>query len=130
MDQHPDPRESISKKVLDIFIELAGERACRLDGGVLAKEAMDAIADALRQEYGTKKANDIAFHMADWNSDSAFITALHLFPERFTAEEIRAGIGLFLVHAPNHIRAACRLTDTYVWTDFPDSDDRAPADPG
>lgn len=88
---------------------------------------MDAIAAALSEQYGTTKAADIAFHMADWNSDAAFVTALHLFPERFTAAEIEAGISLFLTHAPNHIRAACDLTDTYVWSDFPNPDEERPA---
>jgi hypothetical protein len=49
--------------------------------------------------------------------------ALHLFPERFTPEEIDAGLDLFLCHAPNHIREACRLTGQYVWENFPDDDE-------
>jgi hypothetical protein len=61
-------------------------------------------------------------HLSDWNYDAAFIVALHLFPERFTDEDIEAGVGMFLCHAPNHIRAACLITGQYVWEDFPDSD--------
>jgi hypothetical protein len=49
--------------------------------------------------------------------------ALHLFPEPFTPEEIRAGVGMFLHYAPNHIAEACRLTGTYVWEYFPHDDD-------
>jgi hypothetical protein len=105
-----DPHESVCRKVLDIFARLVGDRAVRLDGSVIATPAMHAITEALAGEHGLEKANDIGFHMADWNSDAAFIVALHLFPERFTPEEINAGLGLFLVHAPNHIREACRLT--------------------
>lgn len=129
MTQHPDPHESVSKKVLDIFTELAGERSRRLDGGGAALATMDTVAAALRHQYGTEKAYEIAFHMCDWNSDSAFITALHLFPERFSAEEISEGIDDFLVHAPYHIRAACGLTDMYDWIDIPDPDEGAPTDP-
>ena len=81
---------------------------------------MVAISTALAPDKGVEKARQIAFHMADWNSDAAFIVALHLFPERFTGAEIKAGIGLFLTHAPNHIRAACGLSETYVWEDFPE----------
>ena len=40
-------------------------------------------------------------------------------------DEIEAGIGMFLIHAPNHIREACRLTNTYVWEDFPYDDEEA-----
>jgi hypothetical protein len=120
-----EPHVSVDRKVLAIFAELVGDRARRLDGSVPATPAMDAIAAALAGEYGPQKAHEIGFHMADWNSDAAFIVALHLFPERFTREEIEAGLGLFLVHAPNHIREACRLTGQYVWESFPDADEGA-----
>lgn len=116
-----DPIESVNVKVLTIFKELVGDRAERLNGSVVADPTINAIADAIAKDHGVEKAHDIAFHMADWNWDTAFITALHLFPERFTQEEIEAGIGLFLVHAPNHIREACRLTGTYVWEPLPES---------
>ena len=109
-----------------IFAELVGERAKRLDGCVIAEPAMSTIASALAEEYG-EKAHDIAFHMADWNSDAAFMVAVHLFPERFTPKEIAAGVGLFLIHAPNHIRAACGLTGQYVWENFPDDNESYPA---
>ena len=90
---------------------------------------MSVLASALAEQYG-EKARDIAFHMCDWNSDAAFVVAAHLFPERFTPEELAAGVGLFLVHAPNHIRAACGLTGTYVWENFPDADEGGPDEPG
>lgn len=118
-----DPHESVRRKVLDIFANLVGERAGRLNGSIMATPAMDAIAGALAGKHGAEKSDAIGFHMADWNSDAAFIVALHLFPERFTPEEIDAGLGLFLVHAPNHIREACRLTGSYVWENFPEDDE-------
>lgn len=108
---------------MTIFTELVGDRAMRLDGSRIAEPAMSVMADALAGDYEPQMAQDIAFHMADWNSDAAFIVAVHLFPERFTAEEIRDGIGRFLVHAPNHIREACRLTGQYVWESFPGDDE-------
>jgi hypothetical protein len=37
---------------------------------------------------------------------------------------------LFLVHAPNHIRAACGLTGQYVWENFPDDSEGAQASGG
>ncbi len=130
MPQNSDSYEAVDQKVLDIFTELVGERSSRLDGRVVAAATMDAITTALASVHGTEKAADIAFHMADWNSDSAFMTALHLFPERFTAAEIKAGIGMFLTHAPNHIRAVCGLTGEYVWENFPDADEGCSGDPG
>ena len=120
-----DPLKSVHKKVKAIFTELVGDRAARLDGSRIAEPAMSIIGQALVDDYEPEMAHDIAFHMADWNSDAAFIVAMHLFPERFTPEEIIAGIGLFLVHAPNHIREACRLTGQYVWENFPNDDERS-----
>jgi uncharacterized protein len=121
-----DPIESVNDKVLAVFGELVGERASRLDGSVLASSAIDAATAALTSDYGEAKAANIALHMADWNWDAAFVVALHLFPERFSPEEIDAGIGLFLWHAPNHIREACRLTNTYVWESFPEENEIIP----
>jgi hypothetical protein len=120
-----DPVDSVTKKVDAIFRELAGDRAHRLDGSAIAFPVRSAIAAAVASEFGSATAEKVALHMSDWNSDAAFIVALHLFPERFTSEEIEAGIGLFLIHAPNHIREACRLTNKYVWVDFPDEDENA-----
>jgi hypothetical protein len=40
-------------------------------------------------------ADEIAFHLTDWSSKAAFLVALHLFPERFTPEEIREGFKHF-----------------------------------
>ena len=112
-----DTIKSVHAKVSAIFVELAGERAKRLDGSSIAEPAMSAISAACAGAYGDK-ANDLGFHMADWNSDAAFIVALHLFPERFTAEEVAAGVDSFLMHAPSHIREACRITGDYQWVDF------------
>ena len=80
------------QKAKAILAEAFAGRADRLDPDRPATTVMDAIQAALTEEFGTDKAADIAFHMADWNSDAAFILALHLFPERFTKAEIEDGI--------------------------------------
>src|SRR5688572_30355050 len=67
-----DPIDTVGEKVAAIFAELVGERAKRLDGSVIAEPAMSVMGGALAEQYG-EKANDIAFHMADWNFDAAFI---------------------------------------------------------
>ena len=118
-----DPQETVCQKVQSIFSEIAGEHSERLNGLMVSARAREAITRALTGSYGLQTAEKVAFHMTDWNSDAAFIVAMHLFPERFSAEEIEAGIGLFLAHAPNHIRAACGLTGSYVWENFPDDDE-------
>ena len=115
-----DPLDSVQEKVLAIFRDVVGDRSDRLSGSQLSEAARTAIRAAFEPELGPQKAGDLALHMADWNWDAAFVVALHLFPERFSAEEVEAGVGLFLTHAPHHIRAACGITETYVWENFPD----------
>jgi hypothetical protein len=111
--------------VAAIFRELAGDRAREVDASVLSVRTHDAIAAALAERYGDDTAAKVGLHMSDWSADAAFVVALHLFPERFTPDEIDAGMGMFLCHAPNHIREACRLTNTYVWENFPYDDEDA-----
>jgi len=96
-------------KAKAILAEAFPERVDRLDPDRHAADTMAAIQSALSNEVDAEKAGDIAFHMADWNSDAAFILALHLFPERFTKEEIEDGVRDFLVHVPNHIAEAAQL---------------------
>ena len=114
--------DQVSQKVQDIFSEIAGLRAERLAGDRVAKDVIARIKAVYSDQFEPTTASTLGMHLSDWNSDAAFIVALHLFPERFTDEEIKTGIGALLGHAANHIRAACRITDTYVWTDFPESD--------
>jgi hypothetical protein len=104
---------STDETVFNLFQELVGERAGRLRG-ISNKETRLVIAEALEKEFPEKTAKDIAFHLADWNSEAAFIVAMHLFPERFTKEQIRSGVGKFIVHAPNHVAAAAKLADQPV----------------
>ena len=106
MEREPD---STDAKIIAIFRELTGDRAQRLVGSRPAMEAMSTLGDALAEDFGDEIGADIAFHLADWNSDAAFIVAVHLFPERFTAKEIRDGVRAFVIHAPNHVAAAAKL---------------------
>jgi hypothetical protein len=101
--------DSVGRKVAALFVELVGVRAGRLDASRAGHEAEAAIAAALACDH-PERASDIAFHLADWGADAAFILALRLFPERFTAEEIREGVQGFLSHVPNHVAAAAHLS--------------------
>jgi len=109
-----EPYDSVREKVAAIFRELAGERAKVVEGSTFPKAITSAIASALLSEDADEKVilhkDEIAFHLTDWSSDAAFLIALHLFPDRFTQAEIRAGIDLFLVHVPAHVLAAARLS--------------------
>jgi hypothetical protein len=103
-------------KVAIIFRELAGERATRLEGSAPNRDSAAAIARALsscpddRTSPLDERAREIAFHLADWASDAAFIVALQLSPERFTAVEIADGTENFLLHVPNHVAAGAVLS--------------------
>jgi hypothetical protein len=119
---------AVHDKAISILREVIGERADRLRGDRVSVLARAALEEAFqtesesRESYPPEIAREIAFHLSDWDIDAAFIVCLHLYPERFSADEIRAGIGQFLCHAPNHIRAACGLTGEYVWENWPESD--------
>ena len=107
----PDTYDSARDKVIAIFRELVGDRADRLHGAKPSHEARRALESALASDYSPEVAADVAFHLADWNSDAAFLVAVHLFPERFTPAELVAGAEMVLVHVPNHLAAAATLVD-------------------
>ena len=104
---------SFRVKVEAIFRELAGDRVAMLDASRLPESITSTITAALAGESGDADAilhaDRIAFNLTDWNAEAAFLVALHLFPERFTPEEIRDGVEAFLIHAPHHVIAAARL---------------------
>ncbi|MBK8097671.1 MAG: hypothetical protein IPK26_11225 [Planctomycetes bacterium] len=113
--------DPLREKVNRLMQSLAGERADRVAESTLHREVIQRIKRA-HLDLGAADASRLGLHMSDWVSDAAFVLALHLFPEEFSDAEIREGVGQFLCHAPNHIRAACRITGQYVWEDFPDDD--------
>jgi hypothetical protein len=106
----PDAHDTVIEKVAAIFRELVGDRADRLRAGRPPFEALHAFEQALVADYPTGIAPDLAFHLADVHWDAAFLVAAYLFPERFTDEELAAGVGMLLHHAPNHLAAAATLT--------------------
>ncbi len=108
--------QDADEKTHEIFA-FAGERRKNISPTRSAQEVIATIEEAIRSEYGDN-ARDIAFNLSDWSSDAAFIVAVHLFPERFTAEEIREGVLALIIHAPNHLAAAaalggCPVQDVY-----------------
>jgi hypothetical protein len=108
-----DAHDTVRKKVEALFTELAGELARMLDGSLFPAGITSTITASLSgpaaSEEQVLQADTIAFHLTDWNADAAFIVALHLYPERFTPEEIEAGVGMLLSHVPSHVIAAARL---------------------
>ncbi len=80
---------TVEEKVKNLFQEIAGNRSGSLEATHLAKNVIKRIKSLYKDEYGERKASTLGMHLSDWNSDTAFIVALHLFPERFSDEEIK-----------------------------------------
>jgi hypothetical protein len=124
-----DPHDSVCRKVEALFTELAGDRARMLCGSLFPSGITSTITVSLTDPDATDeqvlRADKIAFDLTDWNADAAFLVALHLYPERFTPEEIEAGVGLFLCHVPSHVFAAARLAGQPVEDLFRNDDSKA-----
>jgi hypothetical protein len=103
--------DSVRHKVDAIFRELAGDRADALRGDVPARQANDVLGRSIAAESDLDflKADELAFNLLDWNADAAFIVAVCMYPERFTQAELAAGVGMFMVHVPDHVMAAARI---------------------
>ncbi len=102
--------------VFPVF-EAAGLRVGGATSEELSSFPIPGRVSACTQQ-GILCADQIGFHLVDWQADAAFIVALSLYPERFTDEEIREGVLAFLLHAPSHVVEAARLAgqpcDTFV----------------
>lgn len=114
MDEHES--RQIHDKVVQIFSEIVPERSERLDFFKDNDHATDAIAVALAED--TPRHEEMAFHLSDIRTDAAFLVALHLFPERFTPQEISAGVWQFMAHVPYHIKMAIETADMQFEEDF------------
>ena len=105
----PDAHDTVDEKVRAIFREAFGDRADRLRGDKPAFDGLNALQKALTAEFGLEVADQIAFNLAECNWNAAFIAAVCLFPERFTDEELAAGVGMLLIDAPDHFVDAALL---------------------
>jgi len=102
-------------KVLEIYKELLGEKACRLSPERFLADSISRTTEALRKENPEWTEEEliekdaIGQHLLDWQRSASFLVALALFPDRFTDEEIQDEIKDFMAHAPEHVREAERL---------------------
>ena len=104
---------SVADKVQQIFLEIVGSKAEVLRGdrfpAAICSVVGQALCDGDFSEASVLKNDEIALNIVDWNSDAAFLVAVHLFPERFSSEEIRDGVNALMIHVPDHLRDAARL---------------------
>ncbi|HZJ13497.1 MAG TPA: hypothetical protein VFD27_00525 [Chthoniobacteraceae bacterium] len=98
------PKSPVEIKTQRIFRKAFGDRAEFLQfSSNHTFEVSSIVKDACKRVWGSKRAKEIGFHVSDWTEDAAFLVALHLFPERFTAKEIRDGIESLACHIPYHV---------------------------
>ena len=67
------------------------------------------IAKAFATMEASAVAEDIAFHMTDWDHDVDDLLRLYEQPEAFSDDEIIQILMSFLAHVPNHVAAAKKL---------------------
>jgi hypothetical protein len=105
------------EKVMEIFREMAGAKAERLSATHFPADVNSRVTAAIvesKAEHDILAADHIGFHIVDWHADAAFLVALSLYPERFSDEEVRDGVGALLSHVPAHVLAAARLSGSPI----------------
>jgi hypothetical protein len=115
------PHDTARAKAEQLFREAFGERAERLFSSQFAAGTMHTVRDAFSSDLPLAQAEEVGFHIADWGSDAAFVVALHLFPERFEADEIREAIRMLAAHVPYHAAAVADILG-FPGSDFIGSD--------
>jgi hypothetical protein len=118
-----DAHDSLRTKVAQTFADAFGERASLFKGGIPARAANDRLGAALADDLDPLIADQVAFHLVDWETDAAFLVAFLMFPERFTDEELQAAVDMFLIHVPAHVAAAARLAGFEVPDTFGEGSD-------
>ena len=103
----------VSSKVQQIFLELVGSKAEVLRGdrfpSAICSVVGQALCDGDFSEASVLNNDQIALNIVDWNSDAAFLVAVHLFPKRFSSEEIKKSVWRLMLHVPDHLREAAQL---------------------
>lgn len=98
--------ESSQKKVERILRNAFGAKAKKVGWSVPGFKTANVIESAFIRRLGKERAEKFAHDMSDWSGDAGAILVLHLFPERFNREEVKALLLGFMVHVPDHIKAA------------------------
>lgn len=104
--------ESVKEKVVALFRRLVGEKAAILRATHYPAGINSLITQALAEDCQSQDEDtvidSVGFHLVDWQTDAAFLVALHLFPDEFTPDEIREGVRDFFAHVPAHVITAAK----------------------
>lgn len=99
------PLDKATRKTRAIFVRAFGSRAALLFKGASTQTMMDTVSAAFARHISREKAADIGFHIGDWAKDAALVLALHMFPEKFTRDEIRHVADFVAAGMPYHSAA-------------------------
>jgi hypothetical protein len=73
----------------------------------------ELLRERIAKAFGTMEssavAQDIAFHLTDWDHNVDDLLKLYEQPEVFSNDEIVQILMTFLAHVPNHLAAAKKL---------------------
>jgi hypothetical protein len=89
-----DREQTVNRQELKLETQQLRDRIAQVFG-----EAVDSL----------ESAQDIAFHMTDWDSDLIELVELYQHPQKLSDDEFEIAIYKFLAHVPNHLAAAKKL---------------------
>lgn len=110
-----DPNQAAFDKTAQIFQELCPSHYRNLLDPAKPKsvnvgqELAIKVSRIFSERLGHEKAQEFALHVTGFPSDAAFLVALFLFPERFTDDELAAGIRCFGIEASFHAVAIAKM---------------------
>ena len=108
-----DPNQAAVDKTTQIFKEICPDQYQKLVDRSIPEwlRLHDRISGIISKRFEKEKADDFTRHVIGFPSDMAFMVALFLFPERFTDEEIAAGIRCFGIEASFHAVEIARMLE-------------------
>ncbi|MEZ0385798.1 MAG: hypothetical protein ACAI34_01930 [Verrucomicrobium sp.] len=110
-----DPNQAAFDKTAQIFQELCPNHyknlldPLRPKSTEIGQELAERVSRVFAERFGQEKAREFAIHVTGFPSDTAFLVALFLFPERFTDDEVAAGIRCFGIEASHHAVAIAKM---------------------
>jgi hypothetical protein len=112
-----DPHQAAFDKTVQIFQELCPAHYSNLldpSSPKSFKVGNDLAARVTRifsKRFGPETAREYATHVTGFPADAAFLVALLLYPDRFTDDEVAAGVGCFGIEASLHGPPIARILD-------------------
>ena len=96
------PTDRALRKARAIFTKAFDARGSLLFKSSSTAAMMETIGTAFARRMNREKAADVGFHLGDWASDAALVLALHMFPKKFSPEEVRHVTDYLAAGLPYH----------------------------